>query len=478
MTIPADPVDNTGRVQPVNDRPVNYDGKYVLYWMTTARRTRFNHALDRAASWARSLDIPLVVVEALGLNHRWASARFHQFIIEGMENNAAAFAEAGIQYIPFLEKSPGDSKGFVEAASQEAALIVTDEWPCFITPKIVAGLGKKSAVHVEAVDGAGLLPVRAVPKVFSRAFHFRNWHKKNIDPHLMALSSANPLEGLQGKDVFDEQILTRWVPLSAEQLANPSGLISSLPIDQEVAPVSVHPGGSSEANRRLTHFIHHVIDRYGEDRNQPDKVATSVLSPYIHFGHISTQEIWEQACRADAGENGDAFIDQLLTWRELGLNFCHYHEDVDTWESLPEWSRKTLEEHAEDTRPVSYTLEQMEAAETHDEIWNAAQRQLKGEGLIHNYLRMLWGKKILEWSSHPREAVETMVHLNNRWALDGRDPNSYSGIMWCVGRYDRAWGPERPIFGKIRYMSSDNTARKLRLKPYLEQWGVDPSLSM
>jgi len=228
-----------------------------------------------------------------------------------------------------------------------------------------------------------------------------------------------------------------------------------------------------EASRRLASFVENILDRYGEDRNHHDRVATSTLSPYLHFGHISSQEIYQEATEADAGENGDAFIDQLITWRELGLNYCHYHEEVDSWSSLPEWARKTMEEHAGDLRPVTYSLEQLEAAETHDEIWNAAQRQLKGEGLIHNYLRMLWGKKILEWSPHPKDALEVMVHLNNRWALDGRDPNSYSGITWCLGRYDRAWGPERPIFGKIRYMSSENTARKLRIKPYLQQWGEE-----
>ena len=473
MSLPSDPVDKTGRVRPINDRPVNYGGDYVLHWMTAARRPRFNHALDRSAAWAKALGKPLVVVEALGLAHRWASARFHSFIIQGMACNAEAFAQAGVQYIPYVERGSGSSKGMIESLTSKAAIVITDDWPCFITPKIVSALGRKSSVHVEAVDGAGLLPVSSVPKVFSRAFHFRNWHKKNIDQHLDRLSKKNPLTGLSASAGIDSEVLQQWNPVEKEELLNPLKWINGLPIDHEVSPVEAHPGGFHEANRRLSHFIENVLERYGEGRNHPDQVSTSVLSPYLHFGHISSQEIWQQASGAEAGEQGDAFIDQLITWRELGLNFCHYHTEVDTWESLPDWCRKTLEEHADDVRPVTYSLEQLEAAETHDEIWNAAQRQLVGEGLIHNYLRMLWGKKILEWSAHPKEAVETMVHLNNRWALDGRDPNSYSGIMWCMGRYDRAWGPERPIFGKIRYMSSDNTARKLRLKPYLERWSSE-----
>jgi deoxyribodipyrimidine photo-lyase len=167
----------------------------------------------------------------------------------------------------------------------------------------------------------------------------------------------------------------------------------------------------------------------------------------------------------------EAFLDELVTWRELGLNFCARREDYDRYESLPEWARRTLEAHAADRRTHLYDLDAFARAATHDPVWNAAQRQLLAEGRIHNYLRMLWGKKILEWTPHPREALRVMIELNNKYALDGRDPNSYSGIFWVLGRYDRPWAPERPIFGVVRYMSSDNTVRKLRIKRYLERWG-------
>jgi deoxyribodipyrimidine photo-lyase len=175
----------------------------------------------------------------------------------------------------------------------------------------------------------------------------------------------------------------------------------------------------------------------------------------------------------------ESFLDQVITWRELGHIYCHHVPNFDQYESLPDWARATLEAHSGDTRPFIYSVEQLEECGTHDRVWNAAQAQLRSEGRIHNYLRMLWGKKILEWSAHPRDAFAAMIELNNRYALDGRDPNSYSGIAWCLGRFDRAWGPERPIFGKIRYMSSDNTVRKLRLRPYLERWAaeIDPQLS-
>ena len=224
-------------------------------------------------------------------------------------------------------------------------------------------------------------------------------------------------------------------------------------------------------------------------RNQPDAHVSSGLSPDLHFGHISTHEIlsaiggrtgWstrklKQKANGSregwwgASANVEAFLDQLVTWRELGFNMCAHTVNYDKYESLPEWARKTLGRHAKDRRPIVYSSEQLENAQTYDKLWNAAQRQLLDEGTIHNYLRMLWGKKIIEWSVTPESALATMIEFNNKYALDGRDPNSYSGIFWTLGRYDRPWGPERPIFGTVRYMSSGNTARKFKVRSYIER---------
>jgi deoxyribodipyrimidine photo-lyase len=170
-------------------------------------------------------------------------------------------------------------------------------------------------------------------------------------------------------------------------------------------------------------------------------------------------------------EAAESFLDELVTWREIGFNMCSKVRRYDRWESLPEWAQETLDDHSRDPRPHIYSLEQLQNAATHDAVWNAAQRQLLHEGRMHNYLRMLWGKKVLEWSPTPQDALKVLIELNNRYAVDGRDPNSYSGIFWVFGRYDRAWGPERPIFGKIRYMTSDSTLRKLDMKAYLAKWG-------
>jgi deoxyribodipyrimidine photo-lyase len=266
--------------------------------------------------------------------------------------------------------------------------------------------------------------------------------------------------------------------------------LNALPIDHSVAPTPIR-GGASAADRTLREFIDHRLERYSDERNRPETKATSGLSPYLHFGHISAHEVFLEIMRRErwtpedvvppangrrAGwwglsANAEAFLDQLVTWRELGFNVCHHRPDHDRWESLPDWATATLSRHARDRREYLYTVDEFANAETHDALWNAAQTQLLREGTIHNYLRMLWGKKILEWTSEPREALEVMVELNNRYALDGRDPNSYSGIFWVLGRHDRPWGPERPIFGTVRYMSSTNTARKFPVRKYLERYG-------
>ena len=231
------------------------------------------------------------------------------------------------------------------------------------------------------------------------------------------------------------------------------------------------------------------LKRYHEDRNQLLDGAASGLSPHIHFGHISVVEIlesiWDRCnwstqkltVKPNGSRNGwwqlpaaeEAFMDELITWREIGFVFAHRHPDTyDCISSLPDWALATIEAHRQDTRPITYTLEELDEAKTHDPLWNAAQCQLKQDGVMHNYLRMLWGKKIYQWTPTPEAAIECLIELNNRYALDGRDPNSYSGIFWLLGRFDRAWGPERPIFGKLRYMTSESTARKMKTKPYIE----------
>ena len=239
-------------------------------------------------------------------------------------------------------------------------------------------------------------------------------------------------------------------------------------------------------------FVKRKLSRYHEDRSHPDDDVASGLSFWLHFGHVSPHAVWaavmEQSSwtkekmapkatgsRAgfwNASDAADSFIDELVTWRELGLQRCHHTSNFDRYEGLPAWARKTLEEHMRDPRSHLYTRAQLEAGETNDVVWNAAMRELRETGRIQNYLRMVWGKKTLEWFAHPRDAFETLVYLNDKYAVDGRDPNGYTNIGWVFGAYDRAWGPEREIFGKVRYMTSAATVKKLRMKGWLSRWGA------
>jgi deoxyribodipyrimidine photo-lyase len=258
-----------------------------------------------------------------------------------------------------------------------------------------------------------------------------------------------------------------------------------------MVPITDRRGGHTAADAALDAFMADGLPSYAERHNDVAADVSSGLSPYLHFGHLSPHAVVQAVLeregwlgnltrRPNGARDGwwgvtapaEAFLDQIVTWRELGFNMCvtRPHE-YDQYASLPAWARATLAAHAEDAREHLYTLAQFEAAETHDPLWNAAQRQLLQEGRIHNYVRMLWGKKILDWTASPEEALAVMVELNNKYALDGRDPNSYSGIFWILGRYDRPWGPDRPVFGTVRYMSSANTARKMRVHAYLQRYG-------
>ena len=464
------------RIAAANTHPVRPEREYVLYWMIAARRRRSNFGLQRAVEQARALEKPLLVFEPLRADYPWASDRFNDFVISGMADNARSFARAPVRYYPYVEPRPGSGKGLLRALARRACLVITDEFPCFFLPSMVRAAGKAIDVRLEQVDSNGILPLRATDRAFPTAYAFRRHVHATLAENATAFPEHDPLGRvrLPRPARLPRTVLSRWPPLSRSALAAHRG-----------------SGGASAGRRALRRFLAAGLDRYAAMQRHPDAAATSGLSPWLHFGHLGAHEVFlavtehegwtpgdlvrrERGRRAGwgLGTNAAAFIDQLVTWRELGLNTATWLPQYDHYDSLPDWARATLAAHAGDPRPWRYTRTQLAAADTHDEIWNAAQRQLVSEGRLHNYLRMLWGKKILEWSRSPREALATMVELNNRYALDGRDPNSYAGIFWVLGRYDRPWGPERPIYGTIRYMSSDATRRKLQLHEYLRRFGA------
>lgn len=470
------------------------DGEFVLYWMTAFRRPRWNFSLQRAVDWCRELDKPLVVLEALRVDYQWACDRFHTFVVEGMHDNAAAFAGSdSVAYYPYLENSPGAGSGLLSALAKRSCAVVGDDFPSFFLPAQARAARRAVPCRYELVDSNGVYPMRATDKVFSRAFDFRRHLQKELLPHLSEMPKPAPLQGtrLPSADGLLDGIQKKWKPVAESNLAEPAELIASLPIDHSV-PAVEERGGYVAAGKRMQRFFTHRLTDY-KDRNQPEADAASGLSFHLHFGHISAHEVFSELTERESWNPGrtaekakgssegwwgmspeaEGFVDELVTWREVGFNLSSKRHDYARYESLPDWAKKSLAEHADDPREHVYTLEQFERAETHNDLWNAAQRQLVREGRIHNYLRMLWGKKILHWSESPRAALDIMVELNNKYALDGRNPNSYSGIFWVLGRYDRAWGPEREIFGKIRYMTADNTARKVRVKDYVKRYAAD-----
>ena len=455
--------------------------------MIANRRMSHNFSLDRAIELAKEQNKPLVVLEALRLGYQWASERLHAFILEGMLDNMrdVAGADTDLTYLAYVEREIPEGKGLLEHLAKDACAIVTDDFPCFMLPKMTAAAAGKVNVKMEMVDSNGLYPMRIAPQVFLRAYDFRRHLQKELKPHFKDFPEPAPLEGLKlGKAAVDTG---HWPIMDEAGLEDARSLVKELDLDHTVKPVD-YKGGRQAALEALSAFKSR-FKRYGEDRNHPDDDVASGLSVWLHFGHISTHEIFNElvpnfktsqlAAKANGARAGwwgledhaESFLDELITWRELGFNMCALRpDDYYKYESLPDWAQQTLEEHASDPREWVYSLEEFEKAQTHDDVWNAAQNQLIREGRIHNYLRMLWGKKILHWSESPQVALEIMVELNNKYAVDGRDPNSYSGIFWVLGRYDRAWGPEREIFGKIRYMTSESAMSKLRMKEYVKRY--------
>jgi deoxyribodipyrimidine photo-lyase len=459
--------------------------------MISNRRTRYNFSFDRAVEWCERLNKPLLVFEALRSGYPWASDRLHRFVLQGMADNREALEGAAARYYCYVELKPDAGSGLLEELSKDACVIVTDDFPCFFLPRMLQAVAPRMPALLEAIDSNGLLPMRSASQVYASAYAFRRFLQRELPNHLGNFPAANPLarKKLPQPPSIRKQIKERWPEASAKLLEANASELAKLPIDHSVGPTSFD-GGAGAAEKTLKQFLDRRLADYNEARNEPDEEGASGLSPYLHFGHISAHdifhrivnhEVWspEKVSRKATGkregwwnlsEAAEGFLDELITWRELGYNMCWQRDDYDEYDSLPAWAKKTLAKHAKDKRDPCYGLDELERAATYDELWNAAQTQLVSEGRLHNYMRMLWGKKILQWAESPQEALRITIHLNNKYAVDGRNPNSYSGIFWCLGRYDRPWGPERKIFGKVRYMSSENTARKFSVQGYLERY--------
>ncbi len=422
-------------------------GKYVLYWMQQSQRSEYNHALEYAIDSANELSVPVVVYFGLTDNYPEANERHYVFMMEGLRETKTALADRGIQLV-IQHCSPASG---VSEMAKDVSLIVADRGYLRHQDAWRDTVARQAERPMVQVESDLIVPVEeASPKEEFTAGTFRPKIRKKLSRYLKPLE-----ERLPKKDSLS-------IPFESFGLCT-----DRLEIDRSVSPVGWLKGGTSEAKRRLDAFIEQKLDYFEDLRNDPSKDFVSHLSPYLHFGQVSALYIALRIAACDS-LGKEAFLEELITRRELSMNFIHYNPRYDSFDSLPSWAKKTLLEHIKDHREYRYSMEELENAATHDEYWNAAQKEMVIRGKMHGYMRMYWGKKILEWSLDPKEAYRTACIINNKYSLDGRDPASYTGVAWCFGKHDRAWG-ERKIFGKVRYMNDRGLERKFDIARYVKK---------
>jgi deoxyribodipyrimidine photo-lyase len=449
------------RVSQLNHAPPRDQAKYVLYWAQMNRRVESNHALAYAVEIANERGLPVLFYEGLTCSYPFANDRLHTFILEGVPDNAAAARKLGIGYAFYLRRTRKDPNDILYRLAQDAAAVVSDDYPTFIARAHNAGVPEKLDVAYSVVDSSCVVPMSRYEK--------REWAAYTIRPKIkrMLPEYLKPVPPIHVKHKYTLPQQDFHTDVQPGAIAD---LVAACEIDHGVPPSTTFSGGAAAAHKHLEHFLHDNLRRYANERNEPSSHATSSLSPYLHFGHISALHV-ALAAQEFAREHkliADEFLEELIVRRELAFNFARFCPDIQSVESLPDWAKKSLDKHAADRREPCFTREQLEQARTYDDLWNATQREMLLRGKIHGYYRMYWGKKIVEWSATPQEAVDTMIYLHDRYALDGRDPNTYTSILWCLGLHDRPF-TERPIFGQIRYMSYDGMKRKTQIGAYMKE---------
>lgn len=438
------------RIRDLNDRSQR-EGDYVLYWMQQSQREAFNPALEFAVLTARKLKLPLVVGFGLAPAYPEANARHYTFMLEGLQETSRQVERRGIGFV--IRK--GQPHDVALSLACRAAHVICDRGYLRHQRLWRGLLAREAPCRVTEVEGDAVVPVDLVSVRHEVAAH-------TLRPRILKRREAF-LSPLRRERVAPK---TSGTGLQSDvDLSDVSALVRSLPIDHDVRPVHRFRGGTREAQRLLRVFVRDRLHLYEEQRGEPGDEAVSFLGAYLHFGQISPVEI-ALAARAAGGTGLGSYLDELIVRRELSMNFVAFAPDYDCYESVPEWARKTLADHAADPRPHRYNRMTLERSETADPYWNAAMREMTATGYMHNHMRMYWGKKILEWSSDPQTAFATALYLNNKYFLCGRDPNSYANIGWVFGLHDRPW-PERPVFGTVRSMMASGLERKTDIDAYL-----------
>ena len=448
-------LENDSRVTVRRRGSPDSDGAAVVYWMQRAQRASDNPALDMAVELGNELRKPVVV--QLGLNPfvERANYRHYRFLAEGLADIAEGLRARRVGFVlrahphhrllPFLEEI-------------RPAIVIGDENPLRQTERWREQIAENIAVPFWTVDADVVVPSLLLDGEQYAARTIRPRLHKHFAEFLVA--SPEPVASV------------RWTPQTPHASEQPSvAILDRLPLDRSVAAVGGLTGGSGEARKRLQRFVRERLGAYDSERNHPEVDGTSHLSPYLHFGHLGPRQAALAARSSDAPREAiDGFLEQLIVRRELAVNFVRFNDAYDRLDGCERWARLTLERHRFDSRPHVYTPQQFEAAETHDPLWNAAQRQMVATGWMHGYVRMYWAKKILEWSAGALEALATAITLNDRYELDGRDPNGYANIMWAIcGKHDRPW-PSKPVYGSIRSMSFASTSRKFDAEAYMKRW--------
>ncbi|MCF7973784.1 MAG: deoxyribodipyrimidine photo-lyase [Phycisphaerae bacterium] len=441
------------RLEDLNGQP-EQAGQIVLYWMQAAQRAQCNHALEYAVERANALGLPAVVLFCVTDAFPEANARHYQFMLQGIRETQQTLADRGLR----LMVHHGHPEQTVPRAARKAALVVTDTGHLRIQRQWRAAVASELACRMVQVETNLVVPVEAVSdKENFSAGTLRPRMHRVWDRFLVPLNTVKP----------KHTSLDVRVPIKAFDLSRLDRAMAGLDIDRTVPPVTGFVGGPSQAQARLEDFVEHKLDRFTDLRNDPSQDFCSGLSPYLHFGQMSPLTM-ALAVLATDSPGKEALVEELIVRRELAFNYVHYNPRYDQYEGLAPWALRTLNFHTPDRREYLYTRTQFEQADTHDPFWNAAQLEMVVTGKMHGYMRMYWGKKILEWSKTPKEAFDTALYLNNKYELDGRDPNGFAGVAWCFGQHDRAWG-ERPVYGKVRYMNANGLKRKFNIQAYVAQ---------
>jgi deoxyribodipyrimidine photo-lyase len=439
--------------------PPREGARSIVYWMQRSMRIVDNPALDVAIEAGNLLGLPVVVFFSVIPNYPHANLRHYHFLQQGLRDVAEDAAMRGVGFV--VRRHPDNSlEAFLE--EMRAALLIGDENPCREPERWRAVLARRLRLPYWTIDADVVVPSRVFARTYFLLHHFRPHLQRELPKFLVENSKVRPLH--------------EWKAPRALASFSLSGDITAgfTKLDRTVAPVDTFTGGTHAALKRLGEFVHRDLAHYEVQRNHPEMKGTCRLSPYLHFGHISpitiaraVEEAVEQG-RASAAAR-DRYLDQLIGWRELSVLFVRYNENYDNWHCAEPWAQQSLRAHARDTRPEHYSLPTLERAETHDDLWNAAQSEMVQTGWMHNYMRMYWAKKILEWAPDPATAFDWAVILNDKYELDGRDPNGYAGIAWAiVGKHDRPWF-DRPVFGIVRTMTATSIARKFDAAAYIRQ---------